>query len=64
MSFTLNIGELAPDFLLYGTDGKKYSLHDFNDHKVLVIFFSCNHCPYVIGSDESTRETVEKYSPH
>jgi hypothetical protein len=27
-----------------------------------VIFFTCNHCPYVIGSDEITRATVEKYS--
>jgi hypothetical protein len=26
-----------------------------------VIFFTCNHCPYVIGSDESTRQTVLKY---
>ena len=63
MSFTLKIGEQAPDFLLYGTDGKKYSLHDFNDWKVLVIIFSCNHCPYVIGSDEITRQTAEKYQP-
>jgi len=27
-----------------------------------VIFFTCNHCPYVIGSDENTRLTAEKYS--
>ncbi|MCK5171224.1 MAG: thioredoxin family protein, partial [Bacteroidales bacterium] len=25
-------------------------------------FFTCNHCPYVIGSDELTRKTVEKYT--
>jgi len=29
----------------------------------LVIFFTCNHCPYVIGSDEATRATTEKFSP-
>jgi hypothetical protein len=28
-----------------------------------VIFFTCNHCPYVIGSDEVTRQTVEKFEP-
>jgi peroxiredoxin len=30
---------------------------------VLVVFFTCNHCPYVIGSDEATRSTVTKFAP-
>ena len=30
---------------------------------MLVIFFTCNHCPYVIGSDEATRATAEKFIP-
>jgi len=63
MSFTLQIGERAPDFRLPATDGKTYALSDFEKDPVLVIFFTCNHCPYVIGSDESTRQTVEKFSP-
>lgn len=63
MSFTLQIGERAPDFRLPATDGKTYALDDFEKDPVLVIFFTCNHCPYVIGSDESTRQTVEKFSP-
>jgi len=63
MSFTLQIGERAPDFRLPATDGKTYALSDFASDPVLVIFFTCNHCPYVIGSDESTRQTVEKFSP-
>ncbi len=62
MSFTLKIGANAPKFRLPATDGKTYQLSDFTE-KVLVIFFTCNHCPYVIGSDEVTRKTVEKYSP-
>jgi len=61
MSFTLALGEKAPDFLLSATDGKKYSLKDFEKAKALVIFFTCNHCPYVIGSDEVTRKTAEKF---
>jgi hypothetical protein len=28
-----------------------------------VIFFTCNHCPYVIGSDEVTRQTALKFIP-
>jgi peroxiredoxin len=62
MSFTLQIGEKAPDFHLPATDGNSYSLGDFDD-ETLVIFFTCNHCPFVIGSDEVTRKTVEKYAP-
>lgn len=63
MPFTLPIGSKAPDFALPATDGKCYSLKDFDDAEVLVVFFTCNHCPYVIGSDESTRATAEKYAP-
>ena len=61
MSFTLAIGVKAPDFSLPATDGKTYKLSDFKDAKTLVIFFTCNHCPFVLGSDEVTRKTVEKY---
>lgn len=61
MAFTLNIGDKAPGFKLPATDGKTYDLNDFKS-KVLVVFFTCNHCPYVIGSDEVTRKTVEKYT--
>lgn len=63
MSFTLPIGSQAPDFSLPATDGGTYSLADFADAKALVIFFTCNHCPYVVGSDEVTRATVEKFKP-
>ena len=63
MTFTLQIGDKAPDFELPATDGKKYALSDFDDPKVVVVFFTCNHCPYVLGSDEVTRATAEKFIP-
>ncbi len=62
MSFTLQIGDQAPDFELVATDRRTYSLSDFNDVDTLVIFFTCNHCPYVINSDEITRQTANKFS--
>jgi peroxiredoxin len=62
--FTLPLGASPKDFTLPATDGKTYSLQDFDDAKYLVIFFTCNHCPYVIGSDEVTRATAEKFAPH
>ena len=61
MAFTLSLGDSAPAFRLPATDGKTYSISDFADAKVLVIFFTCNHCPYVIGSDEVTRQTVARF---
>ncbi len=61
MAYTLPMGENAPDFTLPATDGKTYGLKDFKEAPVLVVFFTCNHCPYVIGSDESTRQTVLKF---
>ena len=61
MSFTLNIGASAPDFKLPATDGKSYALKDFSEG-FLVIFFTCNHCPYVIGSDEVTLATANKFA--
>ena len=62
MAFTLQIGDKAPDFELPATDGNTYRLSDF-DEDVLVIFFTCNHCPYVLGSDEVTRRTAEEFIP-
>jgi len=52
---------MAPDFCLPATDGKCYSLADFADAKVLVVFFTCNHCPFVTGSNAVTRQTADKY---
>ena len=63
MAFTLDIGARAPDFKLPATDGKTYSLGDFDDSAVVVVFFTCNHCPAVKGSDEVTRATAEKFAP-
>lgn len=61
--FTLEIGSEAPDFALLGTDGQTYSLKNFEDANVLVIFFTCNHCPYVLSSDKVTAETAERFRP-
>ena len=61
MAFTLQPGQKAIDFRLPSTEGREYNLSDFAKDKYLVLFFTCNHCPYVIGSDEMTRITAEKY---
>jgi peroxiredoxin len=42
-----NLNSGVIDFVLKGTDGKLYSVSDFDDKDILVIIFMCNHCPYV-----------------
>ena len=42
---TLPLGAVAPDFQLKGVDEKMYSLASFKDAKILLIIFTCNHCP-------------------
>lgn len=61
MAFTLALGDAPPPFDLPATDGKSYALDDFKD-PVLVVFFTCNHCPYVTGSDENTRAIATEYA--
>ncbi len=42
----LKIGNKLPEFDLPGVDGKNHSPKEFKDKEVLVVIFTCNHCPY------------------
>ncbi|MDP3683135.1 MAG: redoxin domain-containing protein, partial [Ignavibacteria bacterium] len=46
------LGNTMPDIFLPATDGKNYSANDFAANPLLLIIFSCNHCPYVQGYEE------------
>jgi peroxiredoxin len=63
MSFTLQLGQAAPDFKLPGVDGKQYSLASVKPAKLLVVAFTCNHCPFVIGSEDRMNRFFADYSP-
>ncbi len=41
----LPLGSPAPDFNLPGVDGRNWALKDFADARILVVLFTCNHCP-------------------
>jgi peroxiredoxin len=43
----LQIGAKIPMFNLPATDGNTYGVDSFTRAKVLIVLFSCNHCPYV-----------------
>ncbi|GCD80722.1 peroxiredoxin [Schleiferia thermophila] len=50
----LNIGDTAPltDIRMNATDGKSYSLSDVKGRNGLVVIFSCNTCPFVLGWED------------
>jgi peroxiredoxin len=62
MSFTLELGKSPPDFNLPGVDGKTYSPASFKDAKVLIVLFTCNHCPYVVGSEDRMIKFYNDYA--
>ena len=46
------IGTPAPPFSLPGVDGETRSLDSFSDAELLVVVFTCNHCPYAIACED------------
>jgi peroxiredoxin len=58
----LSIGAKAPDFNLPGIDGKNYSLKSFSTAKVLVIIFTCTHCPTAQAYEERIKQLYADYS--
>lgn len=62
ISPTINLGTRAPDFDLPGVDGRRHSLASFADKPVLVVIFSCNHCPYVKSVEEEMVSIQRDYA--
>ncbi|MGH9594230.1 MAG: redoxin domain-containing protein, partial [Bryobacteraceae bacterium] len=58
---TLKIGASAPDFQLRGVDGKTHSLNDYKAAKVLVIVFTCDHCPTAQLYEGRIKKLAEDY---
>jgi peroxiredoxin len=58
----LRPGVHALDFSLPGVDGKLYSLASFKDSPIIVLIFSCNHCPYVQAWESRYMELQRDYA--
>ena len=58
---TLTIGAAAPDFNLKGVDGKMYSLKSFAKSKILMIVFTCNHCPTAQAYEARLKKITADY---
>ncbi len=58
---TLEIGAPAPDFNLPGVDGRNYSLASFAHADILVVIFTCNHCPTAQAYEERIQKLADDY---
>src|ERR1700748_1941030 len=58
---TLAIGAKAPAFSLKCVDGKMYTLASFAKYKILVIVFTCNHCPTAQAYEDRIIQLANDY---
>ncbi len=58
---TLAAGSPAPDFSLPGVDGKTHRLADYADSPVLVVVFTCNHCPIAQMYEQRIQQLETEY---
>jgi peroxiredoxin len=57
----LKIGSPAPDFNLPGIDGKMHSLREYSASKVLVLIFTCDHCPVAQMYEKRIKQLTSDY---
>jgi len=59
----MQIGQKTPDFRgLVDVSGKKYGLSDFAGKKIVVVIFSCNHCPTVVAYEDRMVQIQRDYA--
>jgi peroxiredoxin len=58
---TLAVGAAAPDFCLPGIDGSTQCLKDYAGSKILVIAFTCNHCPTAQLYESRIKQLADDY---
>src|SRR5215469_834502 len=59
---TLTLGASAPDFSLPGIDGKTHALAEYSPSPVLVIVFTCNHCPTAQLYETRIKKLADDYA--
>jgi peroxiredoxin len=57
----LPLGSSAPDFSLPGVDGKIHRLADYGNSPILVVVFTCNHCPIAQMYEQRIQQLEEDY---
>lgn len=59
----LPIGSPLPDFKLMGVDDKLHTPADFASAKLLMVVFTCNHCPTAQAYEERIKQIAADYGP-
>lgn len=58
---TLAIGSAAPEFDLPGVDGRNHRLQDYSSAEVLIVVFTCNHCPTAQAYESRIQKLADDY---
>ena len=58
---TLALGSSAPDFSLPGVDGQIHKLSDYASSPVLMVVFTCNHCPIAQMYEKRIQQLANDY---
>jgi len=58
---TLALGSSAPDFSLPGVDGQTHKLSDYASSPILVVVFTCNHCPIAQMYEKRIQQLANDY---
>lgn len=59
---TLPVGSKAPELDVPGVDGKRWTLKDFADKKLLLVVFDTTHCPTSQNYEERLKKIHEDYA--
>lgn len=59
---SLKIGDKLPEFTLIATNGRECNLYEFEESKIIVVMFTCNHCPYVQAYEERLIKLQKDFS--
>lgn len=58
---TLAIGKAAPDFDLPGVDDQNHTLKEYSDADLLIVLFTCNHCPTAQAYEDRIQKLYAEY---
>ncbi|HEY4829982.1 MAG TPA: thioredoxin family protein [Solirubrobacteraceae bacterium] len=59
---SISIGEVAPDFALPDTEGRRWSVASYDGAPATVVVFTCNHCPYALAWQDRIAQVANDYA--
>ena len=59
---SVSIGEVAPDFALTDTEGRRWSVAHYDGAPATVVVFTCNHCPYALAWHDRITQVARDYA--